>query len=230
MKTDYPIPLVEALQQIPPFDLLDTTTLGAMTAGRRVIRAGRGEVLVHRDSPAEGVHVVLDGEVKRFLLSSSGSERIVALASRGESFGEEAALLDRPHLVSAQATRASNLLLVRTAQLRAAMGRCARFAEAVTTRLALANYELLSSLQLYLQCSSTQRVAHYLTQLAPTDAEHWEIRLESDKQTIAAQLNLTPETLSRVLARFTRAGMIRPQGRRVLVLSKLSLLRDCAGD
>ena len=33
-----------------------------------------------------------------------------------------------------------------------------------------------------------------------------------------------------VLARFTRAGMIRPQGRRVLVLSKLSLLRDCAGD
>ena len=39
----------------------------------------------------------------------------------------------------------------------------------------------------------------YLERLAPDDAEHCEIRLDIDKQTIAAQLNLTPETLSRVL-------------------------------
>jgi CRP-like cAMP-binding protein len=230
MKSDYPLPLIDALQQVAPFHLLDADTLGAMIAGRRVLRAARGEILTHRDTPAEGMHVVLDGQVKRFLLSSSGSERIVMLAGPGECFGEEAALLGRPYLVSTQATRASMLLLVRTPQLQAAMSRCAPFAEAITMRLAAANYELLSTLQLYLQCSSTQRVAHYLAQLAPDDAERCEIRLASDKQTIAAQLNLTPETLSRVLSRFVRAGMIRPQGRRGLVLNKLSMLRDCAGD
>jgi CRP-like cAMP-binding protein len=230
MKSDYPLPLLEVLQQVAPFHLLDADALGTMIAGRRMLRAARGEILAHRDAPAEGMHVVLEGEVKRFLLSASGSERIVMLAGPGECFGEEAALLGRPYLVSAQATRASALLLIRTPQLQAAMNRCAAFAEAITMRLAAANYELLASLQLFLQCSSTQRVAHYLAQLAPDDAEHCEIRLASDKQTIAAQLNLTPETLSRVLARFARAGMIRPQGRRGLVLNKLSMLRDCAGD
>ncbi len=58
--------------------------------------------------------------------------------------------------------------------------------------------------------------------------EHAEIHLANDKQTIAAQLNLTPETLSRILSQLTRDGMIQPRGRRGMVLSKLSQLRDCA--
>ena len=74
----------------------------------------------------------------------------------------------------------------------------------------------------------TQRVAQYLAQLAPQGAEHAEIRLASDKQTIAAQLNLTPETFSRVLSRFVRDGLVRPQGRRGLMLDNLSQLRRAA--
>ena len=54
------------------------------------------------------------------------------------------------------------------------------------------------------------------------------VELETDKQNIAAQLNLTPETLSRVLSRFMRDGMIRPHGRRGLSLDSLSRLRSCA--
>ena len=86
----------------------------------------------------------------------------------------------------------------------------------------------MSTMQVQFQLSGTQRVAHYLTRLAPDDAECCEIRLDTDKQTIAAQLNLTPETLSRILAQLARDGMIQQRGRRSMVLNKLSALRDCA--
>ncbi len=217
-----------ALNLISPFDLLAPAALARVAASARPIHAGRGELLVQRDDCPRGIHVVLDGEVKCFVLSPSGGEKIIRLAARDAFFGEEAALLERPHVASAQAMRASELLLIPTAALREAMAASPAFCAAMTLRLATTSYDLMTTLQLQLQLSSTQRVAHYLAQLAPDDAEHFEIRLESDKQTIAAQLNLTPETLSRVLSRFVREGMIRPQGRRGMVLSKLSMLRTCA--
>jgi len=98
----------------------------------------------------------------------------------------------------------------------------------MTLRLSSSIYDLIENLQICLQGTSTQRVAHYLSRLAPESAEHFEIQLDTDKQNIAAQLNLTPETLSRVLSRFMRDGMIRPLGRRGLMLDNLSMLRSCA--
>lgn len=216
------------LSDFAPFDLLDPRTLERVSASVRPIHAARGELLVQRDDRPRGVHLVVDGDVKCFVLSPSGSEKIIRIATRGAFFGEDAALLDRPHAVNAQAMRACELLLVPTAALRGAMDTSHRFCTAIGLRLAAASHDLMSTLQLQLQLSSTQRVAHYLTRLAPEDAEHWEIHLETDKQTIAAQLNLTPETLSRVLAHFVREGLIRPRGRRGMVLDKLSQLRTCA--
>ena len=118
-------------------------------------------------------------------------------------------------------------MLFRSA-MRTAMEASAGFANAMTLRLSSAIYDLIENLQICLQGNSTQRVAHYLSRLAPANAERCEVQLDTDKQNIAAQLNLTPETLSRVLSRFTRDGMIRPHGRRGLVLNKLSMLRNCA--
>jgi len=131
-------------------------------------------------------------------------------------------------MAMAQAGRNTRLLQVPVALVREAMAAEPAFAEAMTTRLAAASYEMMMHMQLCIQLSSTQRVAQYLAQLAPQGAEHAEIHLAADKQTIAAQLNLTPETFSRVLSRFVRDGLVRPQGRRGLVLDKVSQLRHAA--
>ncbi len=216
------------LGELSPFDQLAQADLERLASACRRIHASRGEIVAHAEASTPGVHVVIEGEVKRFVLTSLGGEKIIGLAGYGKSFGEEAALLGRPQVVAAQATRDSELVLIPTAALREALAASASFSAAMTARMAAATYELMTNLQLHLQFSGTQRVARYLAQLAPQDAERCEIRLETDKQTIAAQLNLTPETLSRVLARFTREGMIRPRGRRGMMLDKVSMLRSCA--
>ncbi len=228
MKNCETMSIAHFLGEISPFNQLPQAGLERLLAACRRIRASRGETVAHAEASATGVHVVVEGEVKRFVLTSLGGEKIIGLAGRGKSFGEDAALLGRPQVVTAQATRNTELVLIPTAALREALAGSADFSAAMTAQMAAASYELMTNLQLHLQFSGTQRVAHYLAQLAPQDAEHCEIRLETDKQTIAAQLNLTPETLSRVLARFTREGMIRPRGRRGMLLDKVSMLRSCA--
>lgn len=216
------------LSRFSPFNMLDDAERNRLQAGARPIHAARGELLVQQDDCPRGVYLVLSGRVKCFVLSPSGGEKIVSLAESGCFFGEDAAMLNRPHIVNAQAMTATELLLVPTTLLREAMVSSTAFSVSMATRLAMANYDLMSTMQVQLQMSGTQRVAHYLTRLAPDDAEHCEIRLDIDKQTIAAQLNLTPETLSRILSQLTRDGMIQPRGRRGMVLNRVSELRSCA--
>ena len=228
MHYEIPTPSIPQLQRIPPFDLLADATLGRMISGSKLIRAERGEILAQAHDLAAGIHIVLDGEVRCVLLSPSGNEKLLRLVAAGDLYGEEAALLGRPYMATVQAQRQSRLLVVPVWAFRQAMTETAAFAQAITARLAATAYELMAHLQLCVQLNSTQRVAQYLAQLAPEDAEQWEIHLSSDKQTIAAQLNLTPETFSRVLSRFVRDGLIRTEGRRRVVLDKLSQLRICA--
>ncbi|MBS0511089.1 MAG: Crp/Fnr family transcriptional regulator [Proteobacteria bacterium] len=228
MHYEIPAPSIPQLQRIPPFDLLTDAALARMISASKLIRAERGEILAQAPDVATGVHVILDGEVRCVLLSPTGNEKLLRLVGSGDLCGEEAALLGRPYMATIQAQRRSRLLVVPVAAFRQAMAETAAFSQAITARLAAAAYELMAHLQLCVQLNSTQRVAQYLAQLAPEDAEQWEIHLSSDKQTIAAQLNLTPETFSRVLSRFARDGLIRTEGRRRVVLDKLSQLRNCA--
>jgi CRP-like cAMP-binding protein len=52
-----------------------------------------------------------------------------------------------------------------------------------------------------------------------------ELELPAGKNVIASRLNLTPETLSRVLHTLTEAGLITVKGRRIVVHSMERLCR-----
>ncbi|NMG35744.1 helix-turn-helix domain-containing protein [Azoarcus sp. TTM-91] len=222
------VPQQDVLGSIAPFDLLDDSLRRRLLEHSRPQHLLRGEMLLPADGHDDQVFLVLEGSIKRYLLSATGAELVVQLAGAGDSFGEDVALLARAPLVTNQAVQDSRLLRLRGSDLRAAMHASPAFAAALSAHLAEAMYALLENLQQCFQRNSLQRVAHYLARLAPANAERCEIRLESDKQTIAAQLNLTPETLSRALSRLTRDGTIRPQGRRGVVVNKVSELRLCA--
>lgn len=221
-------PIFASLIRTAPFDVLNHDQLHALIDDGPILRFSRGEVVTRGHALAEHVWVVLDGEVKCSLLSATGAEKIMQIASAGTMFGEEAALLRRPQLYTAQTLRASTLLLIRGGALRAAIAESPSFANAMTLRVSSTTYALLENLQLCLQGTSAQRVAHYLSQLVHDSVECCEIQLETSKQNIAAQLNLTPETLSRVLSTFARDGMVRTQGGRGLKLENMALLRRCA--
>jgi CRP/FNR family transcriptional regulator, dissimilatory nitrate respiration regulator len=73
--------------------------------------------------------------------------------------------------------------------------------------------------------SSLQRVICFLSHMAPAEADaDYVVALNTSKQTVASQLNLAPETFSRVLSQLSEAGLIQVKGRSIAVLDRVKLL------
>lgn len=216
------------LSRLDHFGSLDVETLDELESGATLYRLSRGEMLFHKGDAPDGMHLVVEGEIKLFFLSANGSEKLISSVGEGETFGEECVLLGGARRFSAQSTRDTMGLRLRKQVLDDAMAADSALARVLLVSLSGRMDALIESMENCVQRNSTQRVAHYLVQHAPSLSEHYELQLVSNKQEIAAQLNVTPETFSRVLGRLTRDGLIRSQGRCIEVMNS-HLLRACAG-
>lgn len=220
--TAHPIPVILARQ--PVFRELGAGELDELARGTREFRLAKSELLFSKGHVPDGMYVMVMGQVKLFLSSPQGADKTLHLLAPGETFGEESVFTNRPCPASAQATQDSILLCVgRPALMRVLEGNVC-LCRALLARIATRLYDLFDQVETCVQLSSLQRVIHYLTQRAPPDLDHYDLQLDS-KQIIASQLNLAPETLSRVLSRLTRSGYIRMKGRNVTILKREALLR-----
>ncbi len=213
--------IAEILSRQPLFRGLSEGELAQISAGCREFRVRKNEVVFHKGDVPEGMYVVVMGQIKLSLPTAQGMEKVVHMCGPGSTFGEAVVFLDKPYPVSAQATAESLLMLVsRKALLDAMEGSfmlCRKMMGSLSSRL----HELLADMETCMLRGSLQRVVCFLMQAAPTGGQNvYEINLTSSKQTIASQLNLAPETLSRVLGQLSDAGLIRVKGRTITVLDK----------
>lgn len=187
-------------------------------------RIARNELLFQKGESARGMHLVIAGQIKLFLPSEAGAEKVVHVAGPGETFGEESVFLNKPYPVAAEASKDSIVLVMDRAALMGMVDSNPALARAMMARLCLRFCDLVENMETCVQRSSAQRVVHFLTQQAPEEeAERFDVRLETNKQTIASQLNLAPETFSRVLGRLARAGYIHVHGRCITVIDAHAL-------
>lgn len=211
--------IAEILSHQPLFRLLNAGELSRLAQGTHEYRVEKNEMLFQKGDMPAGVHLLVAGQVKLFLPSAAGGEKIVHMAGAGETFGEEGVFLSRSTPVAAQTTRDSILLVMKKQPLQDAMvGNCL-LSNALMARMCGRLCDLIDNMETCEQRNSAQRVAHYLTQQAPRGADSYELQLDVNKQTIAAQLNLAPETFSRVLSRLVREGLIDMKGRSISVKS-----------
>jgi uncharacterized membrane protein len=81
------------LRELGPFALLDDEDRAALAQVVDLRNAGEGHVLFHSGDPGEALYVVASGEVELFLEDNVGEKIVVAVAAKGDMFGE-LALLD----------------------------------------------------------------------------------------------------------------------------------------
>lgn len=208
----------EILSRQPLFRGLSQDELSNLSSGTRELRLSRNEMLFNKGDVPEGVYLVVMGQVKLFIPSTQGWEKVVHMEGPGSSFGEAVVFMDRPYPVSAQATQDSIVLVISKEILSRAIESSVDLCRKMLSSLSMRMHELLSDIEACTLRSSAQRVICYLSQMAPADALSYEIALQSSKQTLAAQLNLAPETLSRVLTQLGNAGLIQVQGRSITVM------------
>lgn len=218
----------EMLSHQALFRCLDGDELALLAHGAHEHRIGRHEFLYQKGEVPQGVHLVISGQIKLALPSAAGVEKIVLMAGPGDTFGEEAVFPGRQSPVAAQANKDSILLVLDKQALQGTMRLNRRLADALMARMGEHMCQLIENLETCVQRSSAQRVAHFLSQQAPERAISYDLELDMSKSTIASQLNLAPETFSRVLSRLSKDGLIDMKGR-YITLRNLRSLRSFAG-
>ncbi|MCX7897736.1 MAG: Crp/Fnr family transcriptional regulator [Rhodocyclaceae bacterium] len=216
------------LSRLPLFQEISPQHIAYLAAHTREKRLAKGEMLFQKGDQPRGFYLIVFGQIKLAFPSSTGHEKVVDIIGPKQSFGEAVMFMDRPFPVFAEALADTLLLHVAKDAVFELLEKDPLFARHMLAGLALRLHSLLQDVESYSLRSSAQRVIGYLLQHCPSEGQcvgKVEITLPTSKQIIASRLNLTPETLSRILHDLVEANLITVQGKHITI-NDLGRLRE----
>ena len=208
----------DLLSHAPIFRGLAPGDLARIAAGTREVRVARGDAIFHRGDPCEGFHVVAVGRVKLALVNPAGDEKVVEILGPGMTFGEALMFAGRPYIVDATALADCLLLHVNKQTLFEELEREPALAKRMLGSLSMRMHMLMKDVEAFSLHSATQRVIGYLARLEDEAGDNHRVTLPAQKTLVASRLNLTPEYFSRILHEMADRGLIRIEGRDIVVL------------
>lgn len=208
----------DVASRFPMFQNLAPAYFDRLVANIKLISLARGDVLFNRGDQSLGFYILKEGQIKLGLSSAQGIEKIIDIVTPGKSFGEAITFLDRPAPVTAQATQQSTVLLIPKKTLFDLLQEDPSVARHMLASLSVRMHHLVNSIESISLLSGTQRLIGYLLQLNSLTPESTTVTLNSTKVTIASLLNITPETLSRIMHKLTEAGLIAVYGKEIDIL------------
>lgn len=213
MKDPHPhIPTL--LARLPLFRGLGEAHLAQLASAAQERCCGKDEVIFNVGEQPTGLFIVTAGLVKEACMSTEGREKILELFDAPQSFGEAALFLDAPYTYYAAALGPTRLLHIDKAPLFEVTFSQPKIAQRLLRVLSKRELALVRDVESYASRRHVQRVACYLLGRCSSDekANQADLILPATKQTIAARLGMTPETLSRNLHDLADAGLIAVNG------------------
>jgi len=188
----------------------------------------RGGLIFSEGDAGTGFYVIIDGRVKIFKLSFDGKEQILHILGPGEPFAEVAVFTGSTYPANAVALEKSRLFFFPRKA----------FAELIANQPALA-MKMLATLSLRLKQFAHMiealslkevpgRLAAYILVDSKQNSTEQTIKLTVSKTQLASLLGTIPETLSRILAKMNRQGLIDIEGSTITILDRdgLTALAD----
>jgi CRP/FNR family transcriptional regulator len=170
--------------------------------------------------------VVEKGLVRIAKTTANGREHVLHLVEPGGTFAEVAVIGGFPCPATAQALAPTTCLVLPSVPFMALLRQDHALCLQLLAGMSHWVRQLVHLLEDIVLRDATGRVANYLLKVveAKTDIAI----LPAQKRHLANHLNLTSETLSRVLRRLTELGLIQAAGRRRLQLKNRAVLRQIA--
>jgi len=201
------------LATLPLFSNMRDEELQRLATGCQLRRVERGKVIFRTGDPCHEFHVNVLGQVKLFVISPAGTEKVVELVGPGDSFAEAVMFMGVPYVLSAQTLTDSLILSIEKDVVLREIGASPEFALRMLAGLSRRLHGLIKDVEAYALHSGVQRVIGYL--LGDDNLDETEnasqaitVSLPVSKAAIASRLSLTPEYFSRVLNELETAGLI----------------------
>lgn len=210
------------LSVLPLFSDLSQLERERIAQGCQLRRLTRGDMVFRIGEPCEAFHVVVLGQVKLYVSSPSGQEKVIELVAPGHSFAEALMFLDKPYILNAQALADTLLISVSKTAVFNEVERDPRFCMHMLAGISRRLHGLVRDVEGYALHSGMQRLIGYLLR----DVEDGDtanmgvitVSLPVSKATIASRLSLTPEYFSRVLHELEAEGLIEIDKREIRIL------------
>lgn len=199
------------------------------TEGGVTRRIPHGEVIARQGEAVTSLFLVTTGAVRLSSVTASGQEVVVGLLCGGDLFGESA-LLGHPSQVRAQAVGPTLVLALPISSLPAILERNPETAEQLLRLIAARLHRTSAALEDALAADVPTRVAGRLRELAthhgvpgPAGVR---LRIPLTQDELARMVGASREAVNRTVGALTSRGLLRTEGRTVVIRDPDELVRD----
>ena len=211
----------DALGRMPILLGSGAEVLDELARGAEFVRLSSSASVFERGSPPTGLFFVCNGAVRLMVSGPEGKDKVVELFEPGGMFGEIGVFTGECYRTWTQAVGAVVLVHVPRERVLAAVAMDNSLSNRMLVAVCARTQRLVDAISSMASGTASVRVASYLLeQLERAPGTDTSIVLPAPKKAIASLLNLTPETLSRVLRNMVKEGVITVGGRRIHVRNR----------
>lgn len=211
------------LNQIPLFEGLSASDLLDLTSIAITKNFKRGNTIFSENEPGLGFYVVTEGKVKIFKISSEGKEQILHIFGPGEPFGEAPVFAGQRFPAHALALEDSEVLYFPRVAFIDLVKRNPSLALSMLAVLSMRLRRFAALVEDLSLKEVPSRLAAHFVFLSENSPENTELSLDMSKNQLAGLLGTIPETLSRILSKMVKKGLIEIQGPKIRILDRAGL-------
>jgi len=215
-----------AVLAIPLFEGLAAETVRRFAAEARTADYDSRTLILSRGDVADRFFVVLSGRVRLFVVDLEGRESVIEFIEPGQSFAEGAMFGTCRVPVNAEAEAGSRLVHLPAKPVLALIDADAAAARGMMDSLARWQRHLIGRVGSFKARTPGQRLAAALLALTEAETGAATVRLAGTKGGLASHIGITPESLSRAMARLREVG-VSSHGHSVTIADVALLRRYC---
>lgn len=222
-----------SLLAAPLFCEIDRATLLDVLDQALPVNHADGGLLFSQGDAADRFFLVLRGRVNLFALTETGDQSIIEVIEQGHTFAEGAIFASGRFPLNAEMAPGTRLLEIPAAPFLRRVAERKGLAAKLLASLSRWQRRLMNEVADLKGRTPVQRLGLFLLALASKsrdEAGNWtpgaEVRLPLTKSELASRIGITPESLSRAMARLRNLG-VSTRGRDFVLSDPEALSRFC---
>ncbi|MBF0242994.1 MAG: Crp/Fnr family transcriptional regulator [Desulfamplus sp.] len=218
---------VKIIGSIPLFDGLDSNYIKAIASIAQKKSCKKGEIIFNEGDKCNGFYVIESGTVKIFKTSFGGKEQILHIYNSGKPFGEVPVFTGKNFPASAISISSADLIFFPRKAFVSLITENPSLALNMLAVLSMRLHQFTIMVENLALKDVPARLASYLLILLKEQNQKKIVTLPVSKNQLAGLLGTTPETISRVFAKFSNDLTIEVDRNEITILN-IDKLADAA--
>ena len=205
----------DAIRDFPIFSKLDEEQLDRLAAHAQIMEFPKKSLFFSEDKSAQGIHVLLSGQVKLFKISEDGKEQTIFVFGPGEPFCLCSTFSDGKLPANLGALEDSRVLYVTPDEFELMVREDPTI---LLTMMRVMSRRLKEAMDM-IDSLSLKQVPSRLMAYFESRQQNGRVSLDLSYRELAKIIGITPEALSRTLRKMTDDGQICIKGDEIILPS-----------